>query len=79
MENEEEDVEMEEIEEDEDYLEPKESIEDIKGSKEKIKTNLEYLLSQNDILPLLKKINKEKSKMLPDISLDKYIKKVIYC
>jgi hypothetical protein len=68
---------MEEIEEDEDYYEPKEWIEDTKGSKESIKTNLEFLLSQNDIVPLLKKINREKAKSITDISLDKYNKKVI--
>jgi hypothetical protein len=70
---------MEEIEEDEDYNEPKESIEPTKGSKEKIKTNLEFLLSQDDIVPLLKKINRENNKAIADISLDKYIKKVIDC
>jgi hypothetical protein len=68
---------MEEIEEDEDYSEPKQHIEEIKGGKEKIKTNLEFLLSQNDILPLLKKVNREKNKNITDINLDKYTNKVI--
>ena len=41
----------------------------------KIKTNLEFLLSQNDILPLIKKINRENVKNSGNISLSKFIKK----
>ena len=41
----------------------------------KIKTNLEFLLSQNDILPLIRKINKENGKNSSGISLSKFIKK----
>ena len=43
--------------------------------KTKIRTNLEFLLSQNDILPLIKKINKENLKNSGSVSLTKYIKK----
>jgi hypothetical protein len=78
MERQEENVEMEEIEKDEDYEEPNDYIVDNRASKEKIKTNLELLLSQNDIIPLLKKINRERNKNTTDIRLDKYIKKVIH-
>lgn len=44
-------------------------------SQTKIKTNLEFLLSQNDILPLIRKINKENVKNSSSISLSKFIKK----
>jgi hypothetical protein len=44
-------------------------------SRAKIKTNLEILLSQNDILPLLKKIRKEKLKSSGNLSLSKYMVK----
>lgn len=44
-------------------------------SRSKIKTNLEILLSQNDILPLLRKIRKEKLKYKGNISLSKYMVK----
>lgn len=46
----------------------------IEVNKQKTKTNLQFLLSQNDILPLLKKINKERTKNTQEVSLDKYIK-----
>ena len=49
--------------------------EDPEENRTKIKTNLEILLSQNDILPLLKKIRKEKSKNKGNVSLTKYIVK----
>jgi hypothetical protein len=42
-------------------------------SRSKIKTNLEILLSQNDILPLLKKIHKEKLKNKGSIYLSKFM------
>jgi hypothetical protein len=42
----------------------------------RIKTNLEFLLSQNDILPLLKKINKERGKSVQDLSIQKFTQKV---
>jgi hypothetical protein len=79
VEKEEENVEMEEVEEDEDYEDPKDHIIDNRASRDKIKTNLEFLLSQNDIIPLLKKINKERYKNTTDIRLDNYIKKVNHC
>jgi hypothetical protein len=40
--------------------------------KDKIKSNLEILLSQNDILPLLKKINRECGQNTNNVSLSKY-------
>lgn len=40
----------------------------------KIKSNLEFLLTQNDILPLLKKINQEKKKNNENVLLTKYVK-----
>jgi len=43
----------------------------VEVTKDKIKSNLEYLLSQNDILPLLKKLGKDKSKLDPKFSLDR--------
>jgi hypothetical protein len=46
--------------------------------KEKVRTNLEFLLSQNDILPLLKKINRERGKSIQDIWLDKFVRKVYF-
>ncbi len=40
----------------------------------KIRTNLEFLLSQNDILPLIRKINRENTKNSGSVSLSKFIK-----
>jgi hypothetical protein len=40
-----------------------------------LKTNLEILLSQNDILPLLRKINKDKRKIGDSLHLANYLKK----
>jgi hypothetical protein len=47
----------------------------IEERRDRIKTNLEILLSQNDILPLIKKINKEKSKSSGIVLLNKYVRK----
>jgi hypothetical protein len=40
----------------------------------KIRTNLEFLLSQNDILPLIRKINKEKAQKGGVVCLGSIIK-----
>jgi hypothetical protein len=48
----------------------------LEENKDNIKSNLEFLLSQNDILPLLRKINKEKNKYQGELSFEKLIKKV---
>jgi len=40
-----------------------------------MRTNLEFLLSQNDILPLIRKINKENLKNSESVSISKYIKR----
>jgi len=45
-------------------------------TKEKIQSNLEFLLSQNDILPLLKKLNKDKARIENKLPLDKAYKNV---
>ena len=45
-------------------------------NKDKLKTNLEILLSQNDILPLLKKIHKDKIRQNGTVSLAKYLNKI---
>ena len=85
--NEENDVEK--TEEDESYreeaeeeeiinLEPVDPVKNTDVSKTqdkaKLRTNLEFLLSQNDILPLLKKLGKEKNKSLESVAISKYIK-----
>ena len=46
----------------------------IEETKQKIKSNLEFLLSQNDILPLLKKLNKDRTIPNGKFSLDKFAK-----
>jgi hypothetical protein len=48
----------------------------VEQTKEKIKSNLEFLLSQNDILPLLKKLNKEKIQLNEKYNLEKTAKTV---
>jgi hypothetical protein len=47
----------------------------VEDNRSKIRTNLEFLLSQNDILPLIRKINKDNLKNSESVSLSKYIKK----
>ena len=70
-----EDKEIEELEQIEATSNKTPSHETPEESRAKIKTNLEILLSQNDILPLLKKIRKEKSKFRGSVSLSKYMVK----
>jgi hypothetical protein len=48
----------------------------VEHTKDKIKSNLEFLLSQNDILPLLKKLNKDKTRFDSKFSLDRASKNV---
>lgn len=44
--------------------------------KDKMISNLEFLLSQNDILPLLKRLNRDKTKLDSKFSLDRTSKNV---
>jgi hypothetical protein len=48
------------------------------NEKSKILSNLEFLLSQNDILPLLKKINKTKNGDLKEIINSKNSKVILF-
>lgn len=47
----------------------------VEDKRSKMRTNLEFLLSQNDILPLIRKINKENLKNSESVSISKYIKR----
>lgn len=67
----------EEYETKENHQEDQSQIAGEGDKKTKIRTNLEFLLSQNDILPLIKKINRENFKNQGSVSLDKYIKKPV--
>ncbi len=57
-----------------DIIVPKKIIKE--ETKDKILSNLEFLLSQNDILPLLKKLNKEKMNFDGKIVIEKNNKNV---
>ena len=77
-ESEEDNEEIEDVEENLSYENPESGIEVLEENKVKIKSNLEFLLSQNDILPLLRKINKDKNRTQGELSFEKLIKKVIF-
>jgi len=70
---------VKDLEEEEIEIQPKSIIQNGNSDqyKPRLKTNLEILLSQNDILPLLKKISKDKRRNENNLSLANYLSKSV--